>query len=178
MSGLGRIPLSSLRNLAWRIAFRLGFPLARIWWRLVRPRHESAVVAVYVGSALLLVRQSYREGWHLPGGGMRRGETAEAAAQRELAEELSLAPAALRSAGVACEVWSGRRERIHIFELKLTELPTLELDNREITAAQLFSASELQQMVLIGPIAAYLGRSPTASWHPTGLEQGLPIEGG
>src|SRR5580700_10194388 len=166
MSGLGRTSLSSLCDFAWRTAFRLGFPLARIWWRLVRPRHESAVVAVYVGSELLLVRQSYRDGWHLPGGGMRRGETAEAAVRRELAEELSLAPVALHSAGVACEVWSGRRERIHIFELKLTELPTLKLDNREITAAQLFSASELQQMVLIGPIAAYLGRSPTANWHP------------
>jgi hypothetical protein len=39
-------------------------------------------VAVYVGSALLLVRSSYRRGWHLPGGGVRRGETPETAAQR------------------------------------------------------------------------------------------------
>jgi len=30
-------PLSSLLDFAWRIAFRLGFPLARIWWGLTRP---------------------------------------------------------------------------------------------------------------------------------------------
>jgi 8-oxo-dGTP diphosphatase len=165
--GLGRISPSSLVDFAWRTAFRLGFPLARFWWRLSRPQHESAVVAVYVGSALLLVRQSYREGWHLPGGGIRRGEIAEAAARRELAEELGLGPGALHLAGVAHEVWSGRRERVNIFELRLTELPKLALDNREITAAQLFSPSELQRMVLNGPVAAYLGKSPTATWHPS-----------
>jgi hypothetical protein len=53
MSGLERTPLSSLLDFAWRTAFRLGFPLARIWWRLTRPRHEGVVVAVYVGPALL-----------------------------------------------------------------------------------------------------------------------------
>jgi hypothetical protein len=59
MSTLKRTPLSSLLYFAWRTAFRLGFPLALIWWRLARPRHEGAVVAVYVGPALLLVRTSY-----------------------------------------------------------------------------------------------------------------------
>ena len=102
---LGRTSLSSLLDLAWRTAFRLGFPLARIWWWLARPRHDGAVVAVYVGAALLLVRSSYRAGWHLPGGGVRRGEMPEAAARRELAEEIGLAAPALLPAGVACSIW-------------------------------------------------------------------------
>ena len=38
-------PLTSFLDLAWRTAFRLAFPLARIWWRLTRPRHEGVVVA-------------------------------------------------------------------------------------------------------------------------------------
>src|SRR5215472_3543279 len=80
----GRAPLSSLLDFAWRTAFRLGFPLARAWWRLTRPRHAGVAVAVYVGDALLLVRPSYRAGWHFPGGGVRRGETPEVAARREL----------------------------------------------------------------------------------------------
>jgi 8-oxo-dGTP diphosphatase len=168
MSRFGRSPASLSLDFFWRTAFRLGLPLARLWWRLSRPQSESAVVAVYVGPALLLVRQSYRKGWHLPGGGIRRGETAEAAARRELVEELSLVPIALHFAGIAREIWSGRREQIHIFELRLTELPEVEIDNREIIAVQLFSASELQRMALIGPVAAYLGRSATATWQPSG----------
>src|SRR5580700_4247180 len=105
MTGLGRASLSSLLDVAWRAAFRVGFPLARIWWRLVRPRHEGAVVVVYVGSALLLVYQSYRSGWHLPGGGVRRGEMPEAAARRELAEEIGLEAPTLVPAGVVCGNW-------------------------------------------------------------------------
>src|SRR5882672_5272255 len=158
MSGPGRTSLSSLLDLAWRTAFRLGFPLARMWWQLTRPRHEGAMVAVYVGPALLLVRSSYRVGWQLPGGGVRRGEMPEVAARRELAEEIGLAASALLPAGVTCGIWDGRRDRVHFFELRLVELPQLQLDNREVIAARLTSPAELQSMVLTGPVAAYLGK--------------------
>ena len=43
---------STIRDAAWQTAYRLGFPLARIWWRLRRQRHEGALVAVHVGPAL------------------------------------------------------------------------------------------------------------------------------
>jgi 8-oxo-dGTP pyrophosphatase MutT (NUDIX family) len=81
---------------AWRTAYRLAFPLARLWWRLRRQRHEGALVAVHVGPELLLVRSSYRIAWNFPGGGIRRGEKPESAARRELAEEIGLAGYAAR----------------------------------------------------------------------------------
>jgi 8-oxo-dGTP diphosphatase len=68
---------STLLDAAWRTAYRVGFPLARIWWRLRHQHHEGALVAVYVGQALLLVRSSYRIEWNFPGGTVRQGETPE-----------------------------------------------------------------------------------------------------
>src|SRR5208283_176709 len=58
---------------AWRLVFRLGFPLARFWWRLRGSRGEGALVAVYVGQAILLLRSSYQVEWNFPGGGVKRG---------------------------------------------------------------------------------------------------------
>jgi 8-oxo-dGTP diphosphatase len=147
-----------LVDFAWRTALRLAFPLARIWWRLTGARSEGALVAVYVGAALLLVRVSYRTGWHLPGGNVLPGETPVAAARRELAEEIGLAAPMLRPAGEASGFWDGRRDRVHFFELRLMELPELKLDNREIVEVRLISPDELPSMMLTGASAAYLSK--------------------
>jgi 8-oxo-dGTP diphosphatase len=149
-----RTSISGLLDFAWRTVFRLAFPVVRVWWRLVRPRYESAVVAIRVGQALLLVQPSYRPGWHLPGGGISRGETPEAAARRELAEEIGFAAPELPPTHMILGGRDGRR-RAYIFELRLTEFPKLRVDNREIVAARFFTPSELDRMVLTGATAVY-----------------------
>ena len=116
MPGLEHVRPSTIRDAAWQTAYRLGFPLVRIWWRLRRQRQEGALVAVHVGPALLLVRSSYRIAWNFPGGTIRRGETPEMAARRELAEEIGLAGYRLLPAGTDRGIWDGRIDRVHFFE--------------------------------------------------------------
>lgn len=140
----------------WRMALRLVYPLARAWWHVRRPRHEGALVAIYVGQALLLVKASYRAQWNLPGGSVRPGEAPDAAAKREMEEEIGLSSYALIPAGSVYGTWDGRRDRVHFFELHLDCLPELRIDNREIVAAHLASPEELQGIALTAPVAAYL----------------------
>jgi 8-oxo-dGTP pyrophosphatase MutT (NUDIX family) len=148
------------------MVYRLGFPLARVWWRLRRPRHEGTLVAVHIDEKLLLVRSSYRTAWNFPGGTIRRGEIPEVAARRELLEEIGLADHPLVSAGVHSGIWDGRPDRVHFFELHLDRLPALRLDNREIIGARLASAVELPGLKLTGPVIAYLRETSSSRGRP------------
>ncbi|SPB18030.1 NUDIX hydrolase [Caballeronia novacaledonica] len=139
----------------WRVMFRVAFPLARAWWTLRRPHHEGALIAIYVGQALLLLKSSYRSEWNFPGGSVHAGETPHQAALREMEEEIGLSPHGLIAAGSASGIWDGRRDTVHFFELHLDAMPALRLDNREIVAAHLASPEELQGMALTQAVAAY-----------------------
>ncbi len=156
MSFIDLTPPPNFHDRAWQAAYRFGFPMARTWWRLRQRPHEGALVAVYVGRKLLLVRSSYRSKWSFPGGGVRPGETPAQAAQRELLEEVGLAASVIGPAQVVNGIWDCRPDQVHVFRLRLDQPPTLQLDNREVVAARLFSPAELDQLPMIGPVNAYL----------------------
>ncbi len=62
--------------------------LRQRYWRIFRPVTLGvAAIALDAQDRVLLVRNSYRSGWHLPGGGVRRAETISQAVVRELFEE-------------------------------------------------------------------------------------------
>jgi 8-oxo-dGTP diphosphatase len=152
---------ASLADHAWRLAYRLAFTGAKLWWQLRRPHHEGALFAVYVAQKLLFLRTSYRTDWNFPGGGVKSGEGPETAARRELFEETGLSAGPLVPSARLTGVWLGRRETVHVFEWHPDELPPLRLDNREIVAARLVPLSELRRIKVTGPVAAYLERQET-----------------
>ncbi|MEI9929626.1 MAG: NUDIX domain-containing protein [Rhizomicrobium sp.] len=57
---------------------------------LMAPVAYAACALVEKNGKILLARHSYVAGWLLPGGGVQRGETPDAAILRELKEEIGL----------------------------------------------------------------------------------------
>ena len=150
----------------WRLAYRVGFRAARLWWRRRRPAHDGAVVAVWLGGRVLAVRQSYRSNLSWPGGGIRRGEAPREAVRRELREELGLevGPDDLVFAREMVVDWDFRRDHVRVFEVHLRAEPDLRIDNREIVAARFVEPRALLAEEGLPPfIRAYLGGARPSS---------------
>lgn len=67
--------------------------LRRSWWFVTRP-FSVGVLGLVVDDQgrILLVEQTYRHGWYLPGGSVRRKEPLDEALRRELREEVGVEP--------------------------------------------------------------------------------------
>jgi 8-oxo-dGTP pyrophosphatase MutT (NUDIX family) len=71
-------------------------PLMHLYWRFSRAATLGARAMVIDASGhVFLVKHSYVDGWHLPGGGVETGETLLTALARELAEEGNILMTAL-----------------------------------------------------------------------------------
>jgi len=96
---------------------RLAIKAARLVWRVTAPR-TIGVRALLLDreGRVLLVRHTYLPHWYLPGGGVKKGESIEAALHRELAEEVGIADARIeRVLGVYHSRREGKDDHIVIF---------------------------------------------------------------
>lgn len=93
---------------------------------------------------ILLVRHSYGpSGWYFPGGGVRRNETPEEAARRELKEETGCPIEGLKLVGTIEEELSGAPHTAHIFEGVVNDMPRP--DGREVVEARFFPTHSLPE---------------------------------
>lgn len=126
-----------------RFALRLAHAVRRRWWRWAKPALDGVSVAAFdKDGRVLLVRHGYGRGlWALPGGGVRRGEAPEAAAAREFAEELGVAPQRLVHGATIEEDLHGARNRVFLFSGMLTG--PAKPDGREVIEARWFAPDAL-----------------------------------
>ncbi|WP_083850629.1 NUDIX domain-containing protein [Novosphingobium sp. Rr 2-17] len=98
---------------------------ARLVWRVTKPRTIGVrAVLLEQHDLIALVRHTYTEAWSLPGGGVKKGESVEAALLQELKEEVAVVdPQIERVLGV----YHSRREAKddHIVNLPLARFQTL-----------------------------------------------------
>ena len=124
-------------------------PLAHVvrhYWRRWRKAPISGVSVVITNLAgdVLLLKHSYGPPvWGLPGGGLAVGEDPEAAARREVREELGLELARIVPIGTLEEELSGSPHTAYLFAATCDQRP--QPDRREVTEARFFPSHSLPE---------------------------------
>ena len=149
-----------------RLAYRFAYVLIVAWSFVARPHTRGVKCLLTCGDDLLLVRHSYGPGtWDLPGGFCKRGEDFEAAARREVAEELGIEGGRFVDLGVLERRWQGRHETLHGFRVELPDRAAA-IESLELAEARWFPIGALPD-----------GQSPIVG-DIRGLDAGLPATGG
>ncbi len=114
-----------------RLALTAAYKILRRWKWLTKASNRGAGVAVWYQDQILVVRHSYRPGWSLPGGQIKKNEEPRSAAPRELREEVGIqtAPESL------IQIYESQPGKF-LFECRLQTRPVLKIDKREIIEAR------------------------------------------
>ena len=70
------------------ILYKIAYKLNQLRRMVLQPLGLGVKIMLMRDDQVLLVRHTYRTGWFIPGGGVKRGETLEEAARREAWEEV------------------------------------------------------------------------------------------
>ncbi len=120
-------------------------PAMHAYWRWSRPLTMGARGLVIDGQGrVFLVKHSYVAGWHLPGGGVEKGETVGEALARELEEEGNIRlTGAPRLHSVYFNKRVSRRDHVALFIVRDFIQERRPLPNREIVEHGFFALSAL-----------------------------------
>jgi 8-oxo-dGTP pyrophosphatase MutT (NUDIX family) len=107
--------------------------------------------AIDAEERVCLVRHTYVEGWHLPGGGIEVGETALEALRRELSEEAALALTGTpRLHGLYFNRHASRRDHVALYVVREFGVVAEKVPDREIAEAKFFPLSHLPEGTSLG----------------------------
>ena len=108
------------------IAFKIIRTPIKWYWKKFNIKTNGVRVMIIHKGSIVLVRHWYNTLWVMPGGGIKKYETPEQAAIREVKEEIGLNIEQLDyKLGVYSNIREGKNDTIHCFVIELEQKPLL-----------------------------------------------------
>ena len=127
----------------------LSIRFLRRFWRVFNPVTLGVRLILVQDGKVLLVQHTYDDRWWcLPGGGVVAQEILEAAARREVKEELGAALGELRLEGVFSNFREGKSDHVVVFSCTDCIVPGRE--NLKIGAWRFFAPDHLPEHTFLG----------------------------
>ena len=155
----------TLLDRGFQLAFKVAHRMLRLYWLVRSPRTRGVLVAVWHDGQVLIVKNSYRRHYTLPGGYQHSGETFEQTGARELSEECGgVVPVdTLRASYQGVHRFEFRNDDVTLLEVELPARPEVWIDNREVVWADFKPPSEVLKMPVVPHLIEYLERRGRSS---------------
>jgi ADP-ribose pyrophosphatase YjhB (NUDIX family) len=113
----------------------------RIFAFFVRPVVTGVRIMLIQNGEVLLVRHTYLEGWYMPGGGVKRGESMDETARRESREEVGAELGTIHLLGVYSNFQERKSDHNVVFVC--TDFKASLKHDREIAEVRFFPITSL-----------------------------------
>ena len=127
---------------------RLIYLLHQVYLWFVRPLTLGVRVMLIRDGQVLLIRQTYMDGWFMPGGGLHKRETPEEAARREVREEVGADLAEIRLLGAYSNFKELKSDHTFVFFSK--DFTLSGLHDREVAEMHFFPLDALPPGLKLG----------------------------
>lgn len=124
------------------------YPLAKLYWFLVRPKTAGALCVIECEGEILLIKNTYGDhSYSFPGGGVKTKEIPSEAVVREVQEEVGLMIINVEAMGSFLYTRQYKRDTIYIFSARVVH-KDIAIEKDEILEARWFSSAEIPESEL------------------------------
>jgi len=139
-------------------SYWVAYKLKLLYNFIFYPTTYGVYIAVWCKGKVLMIKNSYKSYYTLPCGGLKKGETTELGAIRELFEEVNIKASTkelIFIGGFLSQV-EFMNDHITLYELNFTDFPEFQCDNQEVIWADFKKPGEILGMDLFPLVRIYL----------------------